>query len=62
MGLHSLQDKFAHRSWDTGHYGTIPHPTWYDDVNDSRNTEALKYTGKASITYIKRFMNAVNMR
>jgi RHS repeat-associated protein len=55
-GLHSLQDKFAHRDWDTGIIGTNRHPDWYDKWNDPRNKEAAENTTRASLNYLRSFM------
>jgi hypothetical protein len=43
-GLHSIQDMFAHRDWDTGLLGVNRHPQWYDDWNESRNSQARAFT------------------
>lgn len=48
-GLHSLQDKYAHKDWDTGVLGKERHPAWYDDWNDPRNKEAADDTGRTSL-------------
>lgn len=61
-GLHSLQDKFAHRDWDTGSLGFSPHPAWYDNVTDPRNAQALNSTENATKDYIINFKNAVGYR
>jgi hypothetical protein len=58
-GLHSIQDKYAHRDWDTGLLGVNIHPMWYDDVNDPRNRQELSDTRNESISYINRFNKAV---
>jgi large repetitive protein len=51
MGLHSLQDYFAHRGWDTGK-GFDQHPAWYDDVNDPRNKIPLLHTELTTKKYL----------
>jgi RHS repeat-associated protein len=55
-GLHSLQDKYAHRNWDTGILEKRRHPDWYDDWNDPRNKEAAEATRKATIEYFRKFL------
>ena len=54
-GLHSLQDLYAHRDWDTGWHGFDPHPGWYDDWSDSRNRSARQQTADRSIQYLNLF-------
>ena len=54
-GLHSLQDKYAHRDWDTGFWGAEEHPGWYDDWSDNRNKAAAENTRKATLDYLRRF-------
>jgi hypothetical protein len=56
MGLHSLQDIFAHRDWNTGPLGIEAHPLWYDDWKDPRNEMAAKLTKKATINYLNKFL------
>lgn len=55
-GLHSLQDIFAHRNWDTGPLGTDVHPSWYDDWFDPKNATAAELTEEATKNYIKKYM------
>jgi RHS repeat-associated protein len=54
-GLHSIQDKFAHRDWNTGMSGWGRHPDWYDIWSDPKNELARKLTENASINYIHLF-------
>jgi len=63
-GLHSLQDKFAHRDWDTGPYGIDKHPPEYDEVSSqiNRKENALRNTAKATRDYFLKFRNAVGYR
>lgn len=61
-GLHSLQDKFAHRDWNTGPFGKNIHPAWYDSVTDPRNAQALINTENATKDYISKFKNATGYR
>jgi len=63
-GLHSLQDKFAHRDWNTGPYGWDPHPREYDQVSSqiNRKENALRNTAKATRDYMLKFKNAVGYR
>ena len=56
MGLHSLQDKFAHRDWNTGPAGASAHPLWYDNWHDSRNLTAVMLTKEATKNYLNRFI------
>jgi RHS repeat-associated protein len=58
-GLHSIQDKYAHRGWNTGVGGTIRHPAWFDDWHDPRNKDAAEATEKASKDYLRRFGEAI---
>jgi RHS repeat-associated protein len=51
-GLHSLQDLFAHRDWDTGWHGADPHPAWYDDWNDPRNALVRQQAEIHSKSYV----------
>lgn len=55
-GLHSLQDKYAHRDWDTGPAGAEAHPGWYDKWNDSRNSAAAEATERATKIYLDQFI------
>jgi RHS repeat-associated protein len=55
-GLHSLQDKSAHRDWNTGILGWEPHPSWYDDWNDPRNTLARELTVNSTKNYLLFFL------
>ncbi len=54
-GLHSLQDKFAHRDWDTGVVGWNEHPPWYDKWDNGKNSVAAEKTGTESLNYLKSF-------
>ncbi|GBD99841.1 tRNA nuclease WapA precursor [bacterium BMS3Abin07] len=58
-GLHSLQDKYAHRGWDTGLLELIKHPEWYDDWHDPRNVEAARQTEIKSKEYLERFRKGI---
>ena len=55
-GLHSIQDKYAHRNWDTGFFEWSVHPKWYDDWNDPRNKTASKLTEIKTKKYLMRFI------
>jgi RHS repeat-associated protein len=55
-GLHSLQDKYAHRDWNTGPSGRKIHPPWYDDIYDSRNRQALYDTEQSTKEYLNKFI------
>ena len=55
-GLHSLQDIYAHRDWDTGPIGIEPHPGWYDYWNDPRNKCANELTEAATKAYLNEFV------
>ena len=55
-GLHSLQDKYAHRDWDTGAFYAKEHPDWFDKWNNSLNNEAKEATNKTTIEYLKNFL------
>jgi hypothetical protein len=54
-GLHSIQDQYAHRDWNTGATGVIRHPTWYDDWTNPTNKQAAESTEKATKKYLQRF-------
>ncbi len=54
-GLHSLQDKYAHRDsgyWILGSKRTSP---WFDDWSDTINKEAAENTRKVTLDYLRRF-------
>jgi RHS repeat-associated protein len=55
-GLHSLQDIYAHRDWDTGFLGWYTHPGWYDDWDDPRNAQAREMTQRVTENYLREFM------
>jgi RHS repeat-associated protein len=55
-GLHSIQDKIAHRDWDTGVFGMRRHPDWYDSWSDPRNASAREVTEQITKEYIYRFL------
>lgn len=55
-GLHSIQDIYAHRDWDTGITGRNRHPDWYDDWDDSRNECAAQRTEQATMFYLREFI------
>ena len=55
-GLHSIQDKFAHRDWETGWHGLYEHPPWYDSWNDPKNQLARELTEIATKDYISQFL------
>ncbi|MBA3030311.1 MAG: RHS repeat-associated core domain-containing protein [Desulfobacteraceae bacterium] len=55
MGLHSLQDFYAHKDWDTGILRSIPHPPSYDWWNFELNAEAKRLTKEATMNYLKEF-------
>ncbi|UCD36021.1 MAG: hypothetical protein JSU90_04090 [Nitrospiraceae bacterium] len=55
-GLHSIQDKYAHRDWNTGFYGAAAHPLWYDDWYDPRNMTAARLTEVDTKKYINKFL------
>ena len=59
-GLHSIQDTYAHRDWNTGCSGTNAHPDWYDSWNDPRNSAARTLTEQQSMEYLRRFLSAVS--
>jgi hypothetical protein len=58
-GLHSLQDKYVHRDWDTGALGIKAHPSWYDKWNYSINNIASEKTRQESLKYLRLFYNAI---
>ncbi|MHC4676619.1 MAG: RHS repeat domain-containing protein [Planctomycetota bacterium] len=55
-GLHSIQDKYAHRDWDTGLFGFRRHPEWFDIWNDPRNTKAREITEMETKGYLRAFL------
>jgi RHS repeat-associated protein len=61
-GLHSLQDVFAHRDWDTGFCGWRRHPDWYDSWDDFRNGKARELTAQATKDYLHKFTNIAYKR
>jgi hypothetical protein len=54
-GMHSIQDKFAHRDWDSGFFGFDPHPEWYDAWDDPRNKLARELTEKETYNYLNKY-------
>jgi len=61
-GLHSIQDEYAHRNWDTGRYGVSQHPMWFDDWSDPRNSSARMLTEDASMQYIQEFLKRIGQQ
>jgi RHS repeat-associated protein len=61
-GLHSIQDKFAHRDWSTGLFGVDPHPEWYDIWNDPRNKIARELTEKGTKHYLNLYLQLTGQR
>ncbi|MBL7047939.1 MAG: hypothetical protein ISR96_00215 [Nitrospira sp.] len=59
-GLHSIQDTYAHRDWNTEFFGMTQHPEWYDTWSDSRNSEAAASTRQATDNYLKHFLSLTN--
>jgi RHS repeat-associated protein len=56
-GLHSIQDKIAHRDWNTGLIGWDRHPNWYDDWDDPRNALNRSLTEAATKQYMELFLS-----
>jgi len=61
-GLHSVQDMFAHRDWDTRWHGMKPHPDWYDIWDDPRNKLARELTEKNTKEYLYLFLKLTGQR
>jgi hypothetical protein len=51
---------FAHRDWDTGLLGVNRHPQWYDDWNDSRNSQARAFTEAGTKDYLNQFSKEIH--
>jgi RHS repeat-associated protein len=61
-GLHGIQDKIAHRDWDTKWYAADIHPPWYDIWHDPRNALARELTEKETRNYISLFLKLAGQR
>ena len=59
-GLHSIQDFYAHRDWETGWSGMKRHPDWYDAWNDPRNNFARQQTENMTKSYLSLFQSLTN--
>lgn len=59
-GLHSVQDYFAHREWDTGPLGISRHPSAYDVWDDPSNADVRQQTEAATKAYLNNFIKAVH--
>ena len=60
-GLHSVQDIFGHRDWNTGFMGWDPHPEWYDEWGDPRNRIASLQAEEATKNFLKDFMKLTHL-
>ena len=58
-GLHSIQDRYAHRNWDVGPLGIRIHPLWYDNWDDSRNAAARVSTENGTRSHLNSFISSV---